>query len=82
MGHSVSAMVGVLAAVREPPLFARLVLVGPSPRYMDDGGYLGGFTAERYFRAADSLDSNYLGWSASMAPVIMGNPIDLNSGRS
>jgi sigma-B regulation protein RsbQ len=74
VGHSVSAMIGVLAAVREPALFARLVLVGPSPRYIDDGGYVGGFTAEDIFELLDSLDSNYLGWSASMAPVIMGNP--------
>ena len=74
VGHSVSAMIGVLAAVREPALFARLVLVGPSPRYVDEGNYVGGFTAQDISELLDSLDSNYLGWSASMAPVIMGNP--------
>jgi sigma-B regulation protein RsbQ len=73
VGHSVSAMIGVLAAIREPALFARLVLVGPSPRYTDDGAYVGGFTSEDIVELLDSLDSNYLGWSASMAPLIMGN---------
>jgi sigma-B regulation protein RsbQ len=74
VGHSVSAMIGVLAAVGEPSTFAGLVLVGPSPRYVNDGGYVGGFTADDISELLDSLDSNYLGWSASIAPVIMGNP--------
>ncbi len=73
VGHSVSAMIGVLAANREPDLFSRLVLVGPSPRYINDGEYVGGFTAEDIDGLLDSLDSNYLGWSSAMAPVIMGN---------
>jgi sigma-B regulation protein RsbQ len=73
VGHSVSAMVGVLAAAREPERFARLVLVGPSPRYLDDEGYVGGFTREDIDGLLESLDSNYLGWSHAMAPVIMGN---------
>lgn len=73
VGHSVSAMIGVLAAIREPTLFARLILVGPSPRYVDDERYVGGFTAEDISELLGSLDSNYLGWSSSMAPVIMGN---------
>ena len=74
VGHSVSAMIGVLAANREPERFSRLVLVGPSPRYINDGEYVGGFTAEDIDGLLDSLDSNYLGWSSAMAPVIMGNP--------
>jgi sigma-B regulation protein RsbQ len=74
VGHSVSAMMGVLAATREPDLFSRLVLVGPSPRYIDDGDYVGGFSAEDIEGLLESLDSNYLGWSSAMAPVIMGNP--------
>jgi sigma-B regulation protein RsbQ len=73
VGHSVSAMIGVLAAAREPDRFARLVLVGPSPRYIDTDGYVGGFTEADIEELLDSLDSNYLGWSAAMAPVIMGN---------
>jgi sigma-B regulation protein RsbQ len=73
VGHSVSAMIGVLAAVEEPARFGRLVLIGPSPRYVDDDGYVGGFTREDIDGLLDSLDSNYLGWSEAMAPVIMGN---------
>jgi sigma-B regulation protein RsbQ len=74
VGHSVSAMIGVLAAIRDPARFAKLVLVGPSPRYVDDAGYLGGFSQADIDELLDSLESNYLGWSAAMAPVIMGNP--------
>ena len=74
VGHSVSAMVGVLAAVADPERFGALVLVGPSPRYTNDGDYVGGFTEEDIEGLLASLDSNYLGWSSAMAPVIMGNP--------
>ncbi len=74
VGHSVSAMSGLLAAVSEPDRFAGLVLVGPSPRYIDDGDYRGGFTEADITELLSSLDSNYLGWSAAMAPVIMANP--------
>ena len=73
VGHSVSAMIGVLAAVAEPERFGRLVLVGPSPRYIDDEDYAGGFTREDIEGLLESMDSNYLGWSGAMAPVIMGN---------
>jgi sigma-B regulation protein RsbQ len=74
VGHSVSAMIGVLAALQEPDRFESLVLVGPSPRYIDDEGYTGGFSREDIEGLLESLDSNYLGWSSAMAPVIMGNP--------
>ena len=76
VGHSVSAMVGVLAAARQPQRFAKLVMLTPSPCYIDDPatGYTGGFGAEDIDELLESLDSNYLGWSATMAPVIMGNP--------
>jgi sigma-B regulation protein RsbQ len=74
VGHSVSAMIGVLASAREAERFARLVLVGPSPRYLDDEGYRGGFTSEDIEGLLESLESNYLGWSRQMAPVIMGRP--------
>ena len=73
VGHSVSAMIGILAAAAEPDRFQRLVLIGPSPRYIDDEGYTGGFTREDIDGLLESLDSNYLGWSSTMAPVIMGN---------
>ncbi|MEP6624657.1 MAG: alpha/beta hydrolase [Acidimicrobiia bacterium] len=74
VGHSVSAMVGVLAAIAEPERFDKLVLVGPSARYIDDDGYTGGFSEADIDEMLDSLESNYLGWSSSMAPAIMGNP--------
>jgi sigma-B regulation protein RsbQ len=73
VGHSVSAMIGVLAASREPDRFAKLVLVGPSPRYTDDGDYVGGFTERDIEEMLEALDSNFLGWSAAMGPVIMSN---------
>ncbi|MEU4232652.1 alpha/beta hydrolase [Nonomuraea sp. NPDC026600] len=74
VGHSVSAMMGVLAAIQEPQRFAKLVLLVPSPCYIDDEGYRGGFSRDDIDELLESLDSNYLGWSAAMAPVIMGNP--------
>jgi sigma-B regulation protein RsbQ len=74
VGHSVSSMIGLLAAIADPGLFARLVLVGPSPRYINDRDYVGGFAQEDIDGLLESLESNYLGWSSAMAPVIMGNP--------
>jgi len=74
VGHSVSAMIGVLAARKAPELFDRLVLVGPSPRYIDDGDYAGGFTETQIEELLEFLDSNHMGWSQAMAPAIMGNP--------
>lgn len=73
VGHSVSAMIGVLAATRDPESFGALVLVGPSPRYINAAGYEGGFEQEDIDSLLDALDANYLGWSASIAPLIMGN---------
>jgi sigma-B regulation protein RsbQ len=74
VGHSVSAMIGVLAANQEPHRFAALVLVGPSPRYINDTDYVGGFSQQDIEGLLSALDSNYLGWSSTMAPAIMGNP--------
>ena len=74
VGHSVSAMIGVLAAIRAPGRIGALVLVGPSPRYIDDGDYSGGFSRADIEELLESLESNFLGWSGAMAPVIMGNP--------
>ncbi len=73
VGHSVSAMIGILAAIQEPDRFEKLVLVSPSPRYINDGDYVGGFAREDIEELLDFQDNNYLGWSSSMAPVIMGN---------
>lgn len=74
VGHSVSAMIGVLAAIREPNRFSRLMLVSPSPRYIDDGDYIGGFSQADMERLLETLDSDYLGWAHTLAPVIMANP--------
>lgn len=73
VGHSVSAMICMLAANKKPSLFSSLVLVSPSPRYINDDEYIGGFSKEDIDELLDTLDSNYLGWSTSMSPVIMGN---------
>jgi sigma-B regulation protein RsbQ len=73
VGHSVSAMIGVLAAKRDPSRFGALILIGPSPRYINDVGYEGGFSRQDIEELLDSLDSNYLGWSRAMAPAIVGN---------
>jgi sigma-B regulation protein RsbQ len=72
VAHSVSAMIGVLALKEAPELIGALVMVGPNPRYVDDGDYVGGFTRADILGLLDALDSNHLGWSAQMAPVIMG----------
>jgi len=73
VGHSVSAMIGVLASLKAPEMFESLVLVGPSPRYIDAEGYHGGFTAQQIEELLASLADNHMGWSAAMAPAIMGN---------
>jgi sigma-B regulation protein RsbQ len=73
VGHSVSSMIGVLAVQQAPELFGALVLVGPSPRYVDDGDYVGGFDRAAIGGLLEALDGNHLGWSAQMAPLIMGN---------
>ncbi|NHC14286.1 alpha/beta fold hydrolase [Motilibacter deserti] len=81
VGHSVSATIGLLAAAERPDLFARLVLVGPSPRYVDDVGYRGGFAREEIDELLETMDGNYLGWSAQIAPAIMGVPERPELGR-
>ena len=73
IGHSVSAMIGALASIRRPDLFDEIVMVGPSPRYINDGDYLGGFSEAQIEELLSFLDENHLGWSAAMAPQIMGN---------
>jgi sigma-B regulation protein RsbQ len=73
VAHSVAGMIAVLAATREPERVGGLVLVGPSPRYINDGDYVGGFEREDIDALLDTLDANYLGWSSTMAPLIMGN---------
>lgn len=74
VGHSVSAMIGILAAIKEPERFDRLVLVAPSPRYIDEEGYTGGFTQADIDDVLGLMDSNFIGWSNMLGPTIMGNP--------
>ncbi|MCW8090790.1 alpha/beta fold hydrolase [Alteromonas sp. ASW11-130] len=74
VGHSVSATIGMLAAVDQPEKFKCLVMVGPSPSYINDGDYTGGFTRADIEELCDTIDCNYLGWSSNMAPAIMGAP--------
>jgi sigma-B regulation protein RsbQ len=74
VGHSVSSMIGVLAAIQRPELFNSLVLIGPSPRYINDEGYRGGFEKKDLEGLLDTMDNNYIGWANFLAPVIMKNP--------
>jgi sigma-B regulation protein RsbQ len=74
VGHSVSAIIGLIASLKAPHLFAAHVMVGPSPCYVNDGDYVGGFTRDDIDDLLRTLESNYLGWSSNMAPAIMGAP--------
>jgi len=74
VGHSVSSMIGVLAANREPDRFSQLILVGPSPRYVNDPPYVGGFDRHEIDGLLETMDKNFLGWANFLAPVIMKNP--------
>jgi len=74
IGHSVSSMIGVLAYVQSPDIFERMVLVCPSPRYINDIGYIGGFEKQDLEDLLDVMDSNYIGWASFLAPVVMKNP--------
>jgi sigma-B regulation protein RsbQ len=74
VGHSVSCMIGALAAQKAPGMFGKMVMVGPSARYIDDGDYVGGFSEKQIEELLQFLESNHMGWSTQMAPAIMGNP--------
>lgn len=80
VGHSVSSMIGVLAAIKEPSIFTKLIMVGPSPRYINEApGYVGGFEKADIDGLIETMDNNYLGWASAITPVIMGadNPEEL-----
>src|SRR5215207_4805397 len=74
VGHSVSSMVGVLAANQEPERFSRLIMVGPSPRYVNDDGYVGGFERKDIEGLLETMERNYIGWANFLAPAVMKNP--------
>ena len=73
VGHSVSAVIGIIVSLKAPQLVKSLVLVAPSPSYINDGDYIGGFEKTEIDELLASLDNNHLGWSMAMAPVVMGN---------
>ena len=75
VGHSVSSVIGMLASIQRPELFKRLIMVGPSPRYINDPpDYVGGFERPDIEGLLDLMDKNYIGWANFLAPVIMKNP--------
>jgi sigma-B regulation protein RsbQ len=67
-------MIGLLANLRSPDQFVAQVMVGPSPCYVNDGDYVGGFERSDIESLLETMESNYLGWSSNMAPAIMGAP--------
>ena len=74
VGHSVSAMIGMIASIEAPERFARLIHIGPSPCYVNDAEYTGGFERKDIEGLLDLMDKNYIGWAAFLAPVVMKNP--------
>jgi sigma-B regulation protein RsbQ len=74
VGHSVSAMIGMLADLRSPTPFAAQIMIGPSPCYINDGDYVGGFSRQDIDSLLETLEGNYLGWASNIAPAIMGAP--------
>jgi sigma-B regulation protein RsbQ len=74
IGHSMSAMIGMLAAKREPDLFRHIVMISPAPRYIRDEGYDAGFTREEIDALLMAIGDDYLAWTAAFAPVAVGDP--------
>jgi sigma-B regulation protein RsbQ len=74
VGHSVSCMIGLLAAIKEPDYFSKLIFVGPSPCYINNDGYMGGFEQKDIEELLDTMDKNYIGWANFLAPAIIKNP--------
>ena len=73
VGHSVSSMIGLLAAIEQPELFSRLIMVGPSPSYINESDYVGGFERQDIEGLLETMDKNYIGWANFLAPAIIGN---------
>ncbi|MEV7620120.1 alpha/beta hydrolase [Microbacterium sp. NPDC089321] len=70
VGHSVSGMIGALASIRRPDLFSQLIMICPSPRYVNDGDYIGGFDREDVLDLLAAIETNQPGWAASLAPAV------------
>jgi sigma-B regulation protein RsbQ len=73
VGHSVSSMIGIMASIRHPSAFSKLILIGPSARYINDGDYIGGFERTDIQDLLETMDKNYIGWANFLAPAIMKN---------
>jgi sigma-B regulation protein RsbQ len=73
VGHSVSSMIGLLAAIHKPYYFKQLIMIGPSPCYIDDDNYRGGFKKADIENLLTTMDQNYIGWANFLAPAIMAN---------
>jgi sigma-B regulation protein RsbQ len=73
VGHSVSSMTGLLAAVEKPAYFNSIIMVGPSPRYINDGSYTGGFERQDIEGLLETMEKNFIGWANFLAPNIMAN---------
>jgi sigma-B regulation protein RsbQ len=74
VGHSVSAMIGLLASMRQPSRFSNLIMVSPSPRYINDPPYVGGLDRNDVEGLLSLMDHNYIGWASQLAPLVMSNP--------
>ncbi|KAH0464268.1 hypothetical protein IEQ34_007054 [Dendrobium chrysotoxum] len=72
VGHSVSAMIGILASIRRPELFLKLILIGVSPRFLNDRDYHGGFERDEIERVFEAMESNYKAWVTGFAPLSVG----------
>lgn len=70
IAHSASGMIGALASIQRPDLFAQLIMVSPSPRYVNDDGYEGGFSREDVLGLIDAIDANQPSWAAALAPAV------------
>ncbi|PZX55940.1 sigma-B regulation protein RsbQ [Algoriphagus ratkowskyi] len=73
VGHSVSGMIGLLAAIEQPKYFSKMIMIGPSPCYINDGDYIGGFERKDIEELLEMMDKNYIGWANFLAPNVMAN---------
>ncbi|WP_025143776.1 alpha/beta fold hydrolase [Pedobacter jeongneungensis] len=74
IGHSVSSMIGMIAALQLPEAFKKLIFIGPSPRYLNDRDYIGGFNIGDLETIFEHIAEDYVGWSKQLAPVVMDTP--------
>lgn len=74
IGHSVSGMVGGIAALTRPDLFRKMTMIGASPRYLNDDGYVGGFEGADLDALFAAMATNFQAWGAGFAPAVVGVP--------